>query len=45
MKMRDVFSKDYVDGFEKALEMCKNISKKQGFDIIFPDLNDLKVKK
>lgn len=42
-KMRDVFSKDYVDGFEQAIKMCNKICSKYGYKIKFPDINELKV--
>lgn len=43
MEIEKILSKEYLDGIKKGLEIAKSVANKQGYDFIFPDLDQIKV--
>ncbi len=45
MKLNEVFKKDYLDGMKAGIKICQDIAEKNGFEIHFPDLDEMEIEK
>lgn len=43
MKAEDVFSKDFIKGFQTAVKMAQDIAKREGIDLYIPDITEIEV--
>lgn len=43
MKLKEKLSKDWIDGLKAGLEIAKATAKKQGYEISFPDVDEMEL--
>lgn len=43
MKMNEVFSKDFLAGLKQGLKIAQDVARKQGYEIHFPDVDEMMV--
>ncbi len=44
-RLENIFSKDFIKGLKHGLQIAKDVAKKQGYEISFPDVDDMLVEK
>lgn len=45
MKIKDFKDKNFIKGLELGLEICKRFAKEQGYEIHFPDINEIEIER
>lgn len=45
MKLKEVFKKEYLDGMKQGIRICQDIAKKQGYEIYFPNIDEMEIEK
>ena len=44
-KLEQVLSKDFIEGLKKGLEIAKDVALRQGYEIDFPEVDDMLIEK
>jgi hypothetical protein len=45
MKLKEIFSQDYIDGMKQGFLIANNICEREGFEILFPNVDEMEVHK
>lgn len=45
MKVEEKLPKEYIKGLQDGLRIAKDIAKKQGYEIYFPEIEDMKLER
>ena len=45
VRMRDITSDEYVEGFKKGMELASQICKDAGYELVSPDVDDICVER
>jgi len=44
-KLEEIMSKDFIKGLKTGLKIAQSVAKKQGYEISFPDVDDMLIEK
>ena len=44
-KLDSVLSDDFIKGLKKGLEIAQNVATRQGFELTFPDVDEMLIEK
>lgn len=44
-KLEKVLSKDFIKGLKEGLRIAKHIAEEQGYEIFFPDVDDMLIER
>ena len=45
MKLKEVFSEEYLKGMKQGIKICQEIAERDGYEIYFPDLDEMEIEK
>ena len=45
MKLKEVFDKKYLEGMKQGIKICQDIAEKQGYELSFPDIDEMEIEK
>jgi len=43
MKLKELFSEEYIEGMKQGFVIANDVCRKQGFEIKFPDIDTMEV--
>ncbi len=44
-KLSDVASEEFIKGIKQGLEIAKNVCEREGYEMYFPDIDEIEVEK
>ena len=44
-KIKEIMSKDFIKGLETGLKIATDVAKKQGYELSFPNVDDMLIEK
>ncbi len=44
-RLGEILSEDFIEGLETGLKIAKKIAKRQGYELSFPEVNDMLIER